>query len=108
MAGLLSPLTDGWDETHGAIVIAAAPPLVLTHCPLRTVPAGAVNVHGHAHRRTDRRHDPHINVAVEQTAYQPVQLRMVIEEAGRRLAGESPRPLREPTRWTGQQERCEP
>ncbi len=93
VAGLLAPLTDGWDETHGALVVAADPPLVVTHCPLRTVSAGAVNVHGHTHRRWDRRNDPRINVAVEQTGCRPVRLSRVIDEARRRLAGEAPQPL---------------
>ena len=58
VAALHAPLSDGWNTTHGAVVIASAPPLVLTHCPLRTVPAGSVNVHGHMHRRRDRRFEP--------------------------------------------------
>ena len=94
VAGMLSPLTDGWDESHGALVVATPPPLVVTRCPLRTVPPGAVNVHGHAHRRRDRRGDPHINVAVEQTGYLPTRLSTVIDEARRRLAGEEPQPLK--------------
>ena len=93
ITGLFSPLTDGWDESHGAIVVAATPPLVLTHCPLRTVPAGSVNVHGHMHRRTDRQGDPHVNVAVEQTGYRPVRLSQVIEEARQRLVGKQPKRL---------------
>ena len=93
VAGLHAPLTDGWNATHGALVIASAPPLVITHCPLRTVPAGTVNIHGHMHRRRDRRVDPRINVAVDQTGYHPVSASTVIEEAARRLAGEAPRPL---------------
>ncbi|MYD87779.1 MAG: hypothetical protein F4018_01280 [Acidobacteria bacterium] len=67
--------------------------MVITHCPLRKVPPGAVNVHGHMHRRRDRRHDPRINVAVEQTGYHPVRMSTLITEAARRLAGEAPRPL---------------
>ncbi len=88
-----APLTDGWDATLGALVVASNPPLAITHCPLRDVPPGAVNVHGHMHRRRDRRHDPRINVAVEQTGYHPVRMSTLITEAGRRLAGEPPRPL---------------
>ena len=93
VAALHAPLTDGWNATHGALVIASAPPLVITHCPLRTVPAGTVNVHGHMHRRRDRRFDPRINVAVDQTGYHPVSASTLIEEAARRLAGNVPRPL---------------
>ena len=36
--------------------VPGAPAAWLTHFPLRTVPAGAVNVHGHLHgRRLDSR-----------------------------------------------------
>ena len=105
MAGLFSPLTDGWDASHGALVIASAPPLVATHCPLGKVPAGAVNVHGHMHRRTDRQEDPHINVAVEQTGYRPVRLSRVIEEAGRRIEGKRPTALWEQPSDTAAKER---
>ena len=93
IAGLLAPLTNGWDESHGALVLATAPPCVVTHCPLRTVPPKTVNVHGHMHNRRDGRGDRHINVAVEQTRYHPVRVSKVIDEAARRLAGEHPRPL---------------
>ena len=93
VAAMHAPFTNGWDASFGALVIASTPPLVVTHCPLRSVPAGAVNVHGHLHRRVDRRDDPHINVAVEQTGYQPVAASALIAEAARRLAGETPRRL---------------
>ena len=93
VAALHAPLSDGWDATFGALVIASTPPLVVTHCPLRTVPPGAVNVHGHMHRQRDRRFDPRINVAVDQTAYHPVRASTLVEEAARRLAGEIPTPL---------------
>lgn len=93
VAMIHAPLEDGWDATFGALVIASDPPLVVTHCPLRKVPPGAINVHGHMHRRRDRRNDRHINVAVEQTGYHPVRASALIAEAARRLAGEVPRPL---------------
>ena len=54
VAALHAPLTGGWDASFGALVIASDPPLVVTHCPLRTVPPGSVNIHGHMHRRRDR------------------------------------------------------
>ena len=91
---ILTPLTEGWNHSYGAMIIAATPPLVITHCPLRTVPAGAVNVHGHMHRRKDRTSDAHINVAVEQIGYHPVEVGTIIEEARRRLGGEAPTSLR--------------
>ena len=93
VAAMHAPLTDGWDASFGALVIGSVPPLVVTHCPLRSVPPGAVNVHGHMHRRRDRRNDPRINVAVEQTGYQPIRVSALVAEASRRLAGCGPRPL---------------
>lgn len=74
-------------------MIASQPPLVITHCPLRNVPAGAVNIHGHMHRRQDRRNNPRINVAVEQIDYRPVPTSTLVAEAARRLTGEAPRHL---------------
>ena len=93
VAALHAPLTDGWDASFGALVIASDPPLVVTHCPLRNVPPGTVNIHGHMHRRRDRSDDPHINIAVEQTGYHPVRASALATEAARRLAGHAPRPL---------------
>ena len=40
----------GFHKTCRTALCATDPPLVLTHIPLRKVPAGAVNVHGHLHR----------------------------------------------------------
>ena len=37
------------------------------------------------HRRRDRRNDPRINIAVEQTGYRPVPAAALIAEAARRL-----------------------
>ena len=96
VAALYTPLISGWDATFGAVVIASTPPLVMTHCPLHHVPAGAVNVHGHMHRRQDRRNDPRINVAVKQTCYRPVRASAIIADAAHRLDGSSPRPLDTP------------
>ena len=90
---LHAPLTAGWNETHGALVITSDPPLVVTHCPLRTVPAGAVNTHGHMHQRHDQRFDPRINIAVQHIGYRPVSASTLAEEAARRLAGKIPRRL---------------
>ena len=73
----------GFHTTCRTALCATVPPLVLTHLPLRKVPAGAVNVHGHLHRAggpTDR----HVNVSVEHTDYAPVGLTYVLELAGRR------------------------
>lgn len=94
VAALHAPLTEGWNDTHGALVVASNPPPVLTPCPLRTVPAGTVNVHGHMHRRRDRRFDPRIAVAVDQIGYRPVSTSTLITEVARHLTGEFPRPLK--------------
>jgi len=45
------------------------------------------------HRRRDRKNDPRINIAVEQTGYYPVPASALVAEAARRLAGEAPRRL---------------
>ena len=50
------------------------PPLLLTHVPLRDVPAGTVNVHGHLHRHESPTEDQHLSVCVEQLNYKPVRL----------------------------------
>ena len=73
----------GFHKTCRTALCATAPPLVLTHVPLRKVPSGAVSVHGHLHRAagpTDR----HVNVSVEHTDYAPVGLTYVLELARRR------------------------
>ena len=61
-------------------IVTAPPELLMTHMPLRHVPDGCVNVHGHTHNAaiTGTRH---VNVSVEQIRYRPVDL-----EAIRRLA----------------------
>ena len=94
VAAMDAPLTEGWDASFGALIIASAPPLIVTHCPLRTVPAGTVNIHGHMHRRRDRRDDPRINITVEQTGYRPVPASALVGEAARRLARRGPRTTR--------------
>ena len=60
----------GFQKTCRTALCATDPPLVLTHIPLLTVPAGATNVHGHLHQAagpTKR----HVNVSVEHTDYAP-------------------------------------
>ena len=61
------------------------PPLVLSHYPLRRIPVGAVNLHGHFHEGTERTRR-HINLAVERTDYSPVGLIWVLDKARKRLA----------------------
>ena len=43
---------DGFEELHSTLYAAGDPPLLLTHMPLRHVPDGCVNVHGHLHNRS--------------------------------------------------------
>ena len=74
----------GFRTQHWVAMYDADPPLALTHRPLRGVPAGAVNVHGHHHtgwEPTTR----HINVTVDRCAYQPVAMERILEEARGRL-----------------------
>ena len=53
------------------------PPLIWTHYPLREVPKGHVNIHGHVHDDPPRR-TPHINVSVEQLDYSPIPLHVLV------------------------------
>ena len=78
---------DGFDDVHGTLYVGGDPPLLLTYMPLRRVPEGCVNVHGHLHDR--RMPDPslHINVSVEQLGYRPAALTSVRRLAGRLVAG---------------------
>ena len=66
----------GFDAVYAALVIDGDPPLLCTHMPLASVPAGCVNVHGHTHDEAPRR-SAHINVSVEQLDYRPVPLQSV-------------------------------
>ena len=73
---------EGFEEVHPTLFADGDPPLLMTHMPLRHVPEGCVNVHGHTHNAapTSTRH---VNVSVEQIRYQPVELERI-----RRLARE--------------------
>ena len=71
---------DGFDEVFSTIYMPGSPELLLTHVPLRHVPEGCVNVHGHRHTGTPPG-TRHINVVVEQVQYQPRSLTAI-----RRLA----------------------
>lgn len=54
--------------------------LLLTHRPLRHIHTnGYVNVHGHIHNR--RTKGKRINVCVEKTNYEPVELEKILEKA---------------------------
>ena len=75
----------GFEEQCRLALTATEPPLALSHEPLRRIPPGAVNVHGHVHDGAEAT-ARHINLTVEQTDYAPVRLSDVVAAAGRRLA----------------------
>ena len=88
---------DGFDKVHSAVYVPGSPELLLTHVPLRRVPRGCVNVHGHLHLGTPAG-TRHINVVVEQVNYQPRSLASV-----RRLAVRLARRQRVPGHTTAEQ-----
>lgn len=63
----------GFDFISSLLCAAGDPPLVFTHLPLKSLPHGWVNLHGHTHDDPPLR-SPHINVSVEQLDYSPVAL----------------------------------
>ena len=65
--------TEGFDRVWSLMVSDGEPPLIWTHYPLREVPEGYVNIHGHVHDDPPCR-TPHINVSVEQLDYRPALL----------------------------------
>ena len=77
---------DGFDEVYSTLFVSGDPPLLLTHMPLRNVPAGCVNVHGHLHHRRVPGPSRHINVSVERVGYRPRSLTSVRRLAGRLVA----------------------
>ena len=79
----------GFDEVYSTLYVAGDPPLLLTHIPLRRVPEGCVNVHGHLHHRRVRGRSRHINVSVEQVDYRPRALTSVRRLAGRLVRGDA-------------------
>ena len=79
----------GFDDICSVLYADGDPPLFFTHMPLREVPAGGVNVHGHTHDEAPRR-SPHINVSVEQLDYRPVRLERIRALAEELVAGRYP------------------
>ena len=63
----------GFDLISSVACIEGDPPIICTHLPLKSLPEGWVNVHGHTHDDPPRP-SPHINVSVEQLDYAPVAL----------------------------------
>lgn len=78
---------DGFDEVFSAVYMPGTPELLLTHVPLRHVPEGSVNVHGHRHlwKPSGTRH---INMVVEQVEYQPRSLTSIRRLAARLAKGQ--------------------
>lgn len=78
---------EGFDAVYAMLFAAGDPQLVFTHVPLREVPDGWVNIHGHIHDRAAT-NTPHINVSVDQLYFAPVRLsrlrRLAKALAGRR------------------------
>lgn len=48
--GTVSGHREGFEEAYSTVYVPGRPELLLTHVPLRDVPDGCVNVHGHVHR----------------------------------------------------------
>lgn len=78
---------DGFEEVFSTVYVPGSPELLLTHVPLRHVPKGCVNVHGHRHLWTPSG-TRHINVVVEQVEYQPKSLTSIRRLAARVAKGQ--------------------
>ena len=77
------------DRTEATLAAPGNPSLVLTHVPLRRVPAGWVNVHGHIHQERSPTDERHINVSVEQLDYRPARMSDIRRLARRLVKGTS-------------------
>ena len=77
------------DRTAITLFAPGEPPLVLTHVPLRQVPAGCINVHGHVHGNRSPSSSRHINVSVEQLNYRLARLSEIRRLALRLLEGKA-------------------
>ena len=75
------------DRTAITLFAPGEPPLLLTHVPLRQVPDGCINVHGHVHGKESPSSNRHINVSVEQLNYRPARLCDIRRLALRLLEG---------------------
>ena len=82
--------TQGFDSTPSLLVSPGRPPIIWTHAPLATVPAGHVNIHGHFHEKNLSADSPHINVSVEQTDYRPLSMARLRRLALAILTGQAP------------------
>ena len=78
----------GFDEIYSVLYADGDPPLLMTHFPLRRIPEGCVNLHGHLHNATVRGSTRHINVCVEQVHYRPRSLTAIRRLAKHLVRGE--------------------
>ena len=83
--------TDGFDEIHSTLYAAGDPALLLTHMPLRNVPEGCVNVHGHLLNQEAPLRVQHINLSVEQLRYRPRPWEAICRLARHMAAGNAVR-----------------
>ena len=80
----------GFGEAWMTLLVATDPPLAFTHIPLRDVPAGVVNVHGHVHNNEPLGQDRHVNICVEHTDYRPLPLPAIVRLAAELVDGQVP------------------
>ena len=80
---------EGFEEVHATLFVDGDPPLLMRHMPLRHVPNGCVNVHGHTHNAPPTR-TRHVNVSFEQIRYRPVELEKIRRLASELAAGRYP------------------
>ena len=80
---------DGFDETYSTLCVGGDPPLLMTHIPLRIVPDGCVNLHGHIHHHRVAGRTRHINLSVEQVRYRPRALTSIRRLAARLVQRET-------------------
>ena len=79
---------DAFDEVYGTVYSGGTPELLLTHVPVREIPEGCVNVHGHLHRGRVAGGRRYINACVEQLGYSPRPLTQIRRLALRLVRGE--------------------
>ena len=79
----------GFDFISSLLWADGDPPLLFTHLPLKSLPQGWVNLHGHTHADPPLR-SPHINVSVEHLDYSPVALERLRTLARELVAGHVP------------------
>ena len=91
LTGLGEVRAAGFDAIWSVMLMTSSgtPPLIWTHYPLREIPDGHVNIHGHEHGTPPRR-SRHINVSVEQLYYEPVSLARLRQLAQVLVAGLHP------------------